>query len=740
MKNESLLDTLTDRFRHAVAQVAGKDPHETDPVVRASQEPRHGDYQCNAAMGLAKELRTKPRDVAQRIVEAVELSDLCEPPEIAGPGFINVRLRADFLAGYLGEIPAPPPAPSEPDAPAKAHSEPGGLATGMSGGTEAPKHEGPQEVCDRLGMSPVAHPQAVVIDYSSPNIAKQMHVGHLRSTIIGDVFSRVLGFEGHEVIRQNHVGDWGTQFGRIIVSLWHICMAEKRGARGYILDLSRRLREAVAEGEDAERALLNQIVETHNRDLQDDVKGERHFDPFLKKAFKGLVSADELEQAYQFVTLVEDRARGKEYKTTLHTRSVGEPRAIPYEHLSREITAMLQEGGEQNQQERDAWKDARAVTLKRCGEMYRRLGVLLEDSDVCGESFYQEKQDRLGPVVDELREALPERGAAASAAGPYAECRDDQGAACIFFYDETGESRFKTKDGTELPMIIRKSDGAYLYATTDLAALRYRIRDLGASRLIYVTDGRQQQHFAMLFAAARAVGWAGDDVLLEHAWFGSILGTNRRPLKTREGDNVKLAALLDEAETRAYELLSKRERDEAERGPTPSFTEEEKRAIARRVSIGAVKYADLSRDRKGDYIFNWDTMLAMQGNTAPYMMYAYARIRSIYRKAAERFAAPDVYAAGSPLVFEDAAERALGLRLARLREAIDEVAAGLAPHTLCNYLYELAADFMRFYEACPVLQAPDEATRLSRMRLCDLAARSLRLGLGLLGIDVVERM
>jgi arginyl-tRNA synthetase len=301
-------------------------------------------------------------------------------------------------------------------------------------------------------------------------------------------------------------------------------------------------------------------------------------------------------------------------------------------------------------------------------------------------------------------------------------------------------------------MIIRKSDGAYLYATTDLAAIRFRLKELpfasdkGAQRIIYVTDARQKLHFQMFFAAARAAGWISEHAQVEHVTFGSVLGADRKPLKTREGGTIKLRELLAEAEKRAYELLEKRDAEAAERrdeGDERTFvqrTDAEKREIARRIGIAAVKYADLCRDRNADYVFNWDTMLAMQGNTAPYMMYAYARIRSIYRKTAERFGSPDVYAPTVGVAITHPAERALALRLARLREAVDLVAADLTPHTLCTYLYELAAEFMRFYELCPVLAAPDETTRLSRMRLCDLTARTLALGLDLLGIRHPEQM
>ena len=618
MKHDSLINILRARFAAAIAEVAGGEPDQVDAMIRPAGDPKFGDYQCNVAMSLAKPLKAKPRDVAARIVAAVEpaLKDIAVPLEIAGPGFINIRLEDAFLAHYLGEIPAPPDA----------------------------------EAADRVGLPPVDCPQKVVVDYSSPNIAKQMHVGHLRSTIIGDVFARVLGFEGHEVVRQNHVGDWGTQFGMLIEHY-----------RDHALP----------------------TPETHEDVLQ------------------------AIENDYK---AAQERFQGDEKFATAARLAVGQ----------------LQAG---DADARRVWEQICDLSRHAFRDAYGRLNVLLEDDDVCGESFYN---DRLAPVVAELRELL------APGTGKRAELREDRGAECLFLTDEQGGPRFKNAEGEPLPMIIRKSDGAYLYATTDLAAMRYRVKELGADRVIYVTDARQKLHFQMLFAGARAIGWAGDAVTLEHVSFGSVLGDDRKPLKTRTGENVKLRDLLDEAEKRAFELLQ--ERAQAEENHAEPMSAEQMRSVACRVGIAAVKYADLRNDRTTDYVFGWDKMLALQGNTAPYMMYAYARIRSIYRKAAERFGAPEVYAAGVGLALAEPAERALALRLGRLRETIDTVAADLEPHTLCTYLYDLASDFMRFYEACPVLQAPDDATRLGRMRLCDITARTLRLALGLLGIETIEQM
>ncbi|MEW6199325.1 MAG: arginine--tRNA ligase [Planctomycetota bacterium] len=734
MTHDSLYNLLTAHFAAAVSEVAGATAGGIDAAVRPAGDPRFGDYQCNAAMPLAKVLKTKPRDVAQRIVAAVQprLADLAEPLDIAGPGFINIRLKADFLARYLGDIPAPPPV--ESTGPWPVPHEPA---------QPAPQARAP--AMDRVGLPPVEQPRRVVVEYSQPNIAKQMHVGHLRSTIIGDVFARVLSFEGHEVIRQNHIGDWGTQFGMLI-----------RWYREHPLP----------------------TAQTH-----DDV-------------------LDAIERDY--------RAAQERFEAD----------AIFADEARRAVTALQGGDADANQ----LWRRICQLSLDAIDETYRRLGVLLRPEDVRGESFYN---DRLAGIIAELRQTLagdatplgrasdpppfpggggggsgssatraqnppvvpPERGDGSAlpvvppdrgdGRWPRAEVRDDQGAVCVFLYDEHGQPLFKNPEGDILPMIIRKSDGAYLYATTDLAAIRYRLKEMvfpsgvGAQRVIYVTDARQKLHFQMFLATARAAGWITPEVSVEHVTFGSVLGADRKPLKTRSGGTIKLRDLLDEAEQRAYALLTEREqdaaagpgagpsvaaglrtgrpapdRDQESAGASPAdrdesaapLSEEEKRHIARRIGIAAVKYADLRNDRNGDYVFDWDKMISFQGNTAPYMMYAYARIRSIYRKAAERIGTPNVYAPDVRIRVGEPTERALALRLARLREEIDKVAADLLPHTLCAYLYELAGDFMRFYENCPVLAAPDDATRLSRLRLCDLTARTLKLGLGLLGIEVIERM
>jgi arginyl-tRNA synthetase len=627
MMHESLERLIARRFAAGIAELTGEPAERVNAQVRPAGDPQHGDYQCNAAMALARPLAAKPRDVAERIKAAVEprLAEIAAPLEIAGPGFINIRLTSEFLASYLAQIPAPLP----------------------DGG-------------DRFGLPATATPQRVVVDYSQPNIAKQMHVGHLRSTIIGDVLARVLAFAGHTVIRQNHIGDWGTQFGILI--RWY--------------------RE-----QPLPRADAADILEALDRDYA---------------AANARFKADEA--------------------------FAGE---------ARRAVAELQ-GGEA--EARRIWEYLRDVSLAQAAAIYERLGVLLQPADICGESFYNAW---LPEIVTLLRTALPPGGAGGVSPGMRAEVRDDAGAVCVFMYDQRGEPLFKNRAGEVRPTIVQKSDGAYNYETTDLAGLRYRIGTLGAQRILYVVDEDQGPHFDEVFAIARAGGIIPPGVEVVHVKFGKVLGSDGKPLRTRAGGTVKLRELLDEAERRAQELLVAREetaRAEAAEPVTPKLSAEDLPKVAERVGIAAVKYADLRNDRSSKYVFDWDKMISFQGNTAPYMMYAYARVRSIYRKTAERLGLPDAYAAGVSLVLAEPTERTLGLRLARLCDAIEQVAADLSPHTLCAYLYDLAGDFMRFYETCPVLAAADEATRLSRLRLCDLTARALRLGLGLLGIEVLERM
>ncbi|MFN8545629.1 MAG: arginine--tRNA ligase [Candidatus Binatia bacterium] len=567
-------DLLHRRVQDAIARAFGPEFADTDPLVRPAQNPRFGDYQSNAAMSLAKRVGRNPRQTAEAIVGALDTSGLCGPPEIAGPGFVNLTLTTEFLAAQ---------------------------AAALAGD-------------ERLGVEAAAEPGTVVVDYSGPNVAKEMHVGHLRSTVIGDALARTLAFLGQHVVRQNHLGDWGTQFGLLIEHL---------------------LEHPTAGGSD------------------------------LNVLYRAAAARFETDAAFA------ERARHR-----VVALQHGDPATL------------------------DVWRRLVRQSTDYFNTVYGRLGAALTDDDIRAESFYN---DRLADVVS----TLEAQGLA----------RESEGAICVFL------PGFVTKDGEPLPLIVRKSDGGFLYATTDLAALRYRVEVLGARRLIYVTDARQQQHFAMVFAAAERAGWLPPGVRAEHVTFGTVLGEDGKPFKTRSGDTIRLAELLDEAERRAAALVAAK---------NPALDDAARAAVAHAVGIGAIKYADLASDRVKDYVFSWDRMLAMDGNTAPYLQYAYARIRSIFRKAG-------VEAMPATPVLAHPAERALVLTVLRLGGVVRAVGTTLEPHRLCAHLYDVATAFSAFYEGCPVLQA-DESVRAGRLLLCDLTARTLRLGLELLGIDVLDRM
>ncbi len=711
---KSVLARLKVVMREAMATAFGETAAGSDPLVRASAEAKFGDYQSNVAMGLAKALGQPPRQVAQRIVDHLAAGDLIDPPEIAGPGFINFRLKSDFLAGALESVP----------------------------------HQAPGASADRLGIDPAddAHRQTVVVDYSSPNVAKEMHVGHLRSTIIGDTIARLLAFQGHAVIRQNHLGDWGTQFGMVILGMWHAAMARKRGeGPRYLQRAMAELRHAVDAGSVAKLAYLKKVAERSRAEHEADRWGTKVFEPFLNECrSNSLLNLEDIESGYLYINALTKEAGGTEYAGVLKD--------------PKDVAQMMQRGAAHDAQERLAREIAIEITLAECNQVYRRLGVLLTDEDVRGESFYK---PLLAGVVEELQVAL---ASTEGQTGPTrAVCRLDKSALCVFIERADGTPAFKGPQGNPLPMIVRKTDGATLYATTDVAGVLFRTAHpsrhsirlhsaalaeelrrcdggLGADRVIYVVGAPQKLHFEMLFATIRALGWMrkpdGGEVRLEHVAFGSVLGADRKMFRTRSGETAKLVELLNEAVERAEAQVRQTEADpEKRRG----FDEAEIRGIAETVGIAAVKYADLCQNRNTDYVFSWDKMMALQGNTAPYMLYAYARIRSIHRKGRET---RQVTAglADAPIRLEQPTERALAIRLLQLGETIEAVAESLLPSVLCEYLYGLAGGFMSFYESCPVLQAPDEKTLASRLRLCDLTARTLRLGLDLLGIPVLERM
>ena len=677
----TIVQELEDAFRAAIRAAFGI---EADPLVSVAQNQNFGDYQSNAAMPLAKQLaertgqKTNPRAVAEQIKSKLDLTGTAQEISIAGPGFINVRLDPQWLSQRLSSLSAD----------------------------------------DRLGIARAEPPETIVVDYSGPNIAKQMHVGHLRSTIIGDTISRAIEFQGHRVIRQNHIGDWGTQFGMVFLGVWHLIMARHRGEPDYVERMRQGLADANARKDPAARKkIIEQVHRQHQHDLDADPQGTRVFVPAMRVF---LPSLEELEPAYKFVNAVEDAPESRELFITRPT-----PRGaikVPLSAVSNSVIAMLQQGGPENEQEERLWHAVRQATLDEAQRLYDRLRVKLTPQDVRGESAYR---DQLAQTVQELQRSA--HAGEANADHARVRVQQSQGALVAFHTSPAGEPLFKNKEGEPLPFLIQKSDGAYLYATTDLAALRFRVRELHADRIIYVTDARQALHFEMLFATARGAGWTlpGDrahEVRLEHVTFGSITDENGKPIKTRSGENVKLAELLDEAVRRARDVV---------RQKNAQLPPDRMESIAEAVGIGAVKYADLSKDRASDYAFSFDKMLSLDGNTAPYLQYAHARIQSIFRKAGTR--------AGGAVSLQSPFELALAKHLLRLGEIVHLVSRELKPHHLCNYLYELSTRFSGFYENCPVIQS-EEPTRSSRLALCDLTARTLALGLDLLGIEHPDEM
>ena len=557
--------------------------------VSAATDTRFGDYQTNAAMILAKQQRANPRQVAQTIIEKLDLAEVCEPPEIAGAGFINFRLKPAWLAQRFAEL-----------------------------CTDA-----------RLGVPAPEKPRKIVIDFSSPNVAKPMHVGHIRSTILGESLARIAEFIGHATVRDNHIGDWGKQFGMLLVG-WKTRVAET----GVAPD-----------------------------------------------------SIEQLEQIYKGMN-----ARLAEPSTAAQ--------------ISEELVK-LQNGDEENLA---LWREMIRISQKEFDSIYARLAVRFDVT--LGESFYN-------PQLKSIVQELVARGIAT----------ESDGALCVFsdstVKPEDDPLLIKDKDGWRAnPALVQKSDGTANYTTTDLATLQYRLATWSPDEIIYITDGRQQLHFRQFFAIYRR--WHSDvTTKLAHVWFGSILGEDGKPFKTRSGDTIRLADLLDEAEERALKLVVEK---------NPDLPDAERREIARIVGIGAVKYADLLPNRQSDYTFSWDKMLSFQGNTAPYLQYSYVRIRSIFRKLGSEFQPSE-----SSIQLTDPAELTLAKKLLQFGEVLPQILDDYRPNVLANYLYELASTFHSFFEACPVLKS-EGATRTSRLALCDTTARLLKQGLALLGIEVPGRM
>ncbi|VEI76690.1 Arginine--tRNA ligase [Mannheimia haemolytica] len=569
---------LSDKIKQAMV-ASGADSN-VEPLVRQSGKPEFGDYQANGAMGAAKKLGMNPREFAQKILDNADLNGIADKLEIAGPGFINIFLNPEWLAENTNSA--------------------------------------LQAV--NFGIK-TANPQTIVIDYSSPNVAKEMHVGHLRSTIIGDAVVRTLAFLGNNVIRANHVGDWGTQFGMLIAYLEK--MENEHASEMELSDLEAFYRAA-----------------------------KEHYDSDEEFA----------EKARNYVVKLQS---GDEYCLTM-------------------------------------WKKLVDITMHHNQENYNRLNVTLTEKDVMGESLYN-------PMLPEIVADLKAKGLAV----------EDDGALVVFLEE------FKNKDGDPMGVIVQKKDGGFLYTTTDIAAAKYRYETLKADRTLVFSDSRQAQHMQQAWLITRKAGYVPDSFSLEHPFFGMMLGKDGKPFKTRSGGTVKLKDLLDEAVERADKLISER---------STELTAEEKAAVVEAVAIGSVKYSDLSKNRTTDYVFDWDNMLTFEGNTAPYMQYAYTRIRSIFARANI-----DENALSGSIQLNEPKERALAVKLLQFEEVLNGVAKEGMPHILCQYLYELAGSFSSFYEACPILNA-EETTKNSRLKLAALTAKTLKQGLDLLGIKTVEKM
>ncbi|OBX03919.1 arginyl-tRNA synthetase [Gallibacterium genomosp. 3] len=569
---------LSEKIKHAMI-AAGAD-QQSEALVRPSNKVQFGDYQANGIMAAAKKLGVPPRDLAQQVVNQLELGDLIEKVEIAGPGFINIFLNPAWLAAQSDNM-----------------------------------------LADEKFLFLPVQPQTIIADYSAPNVAKEMHVGHLRSTIIGDAVVRTLEFIGHKVIRANHVGDWGTQFGMLIAYLEK--MQNEQASDMELSDLEAFYREA-----------------------------KKHYDEDETFA----------EKARGYVVKLQG---GDEYCRTM-------------------------------------WRKLVDITMQQNQRNYDRLNVTLTEKDVMGESLYN-------PMLPGIVADLEAKGLAVK----------DDGAVVVFL------NEFKNKESDPLGVIIQKKDGGYLYATTDIACAKYRYETLHANRILYFTDSRQSQHLQQVWIIVRKAGYVPESVSLEHFNFGMMLGKDNKPFKTRTGGTVKLADLLDEGVERAQALISQK---------STHLTSAEQQQVAEVVGIGAVKYADLSKNRTTDYVFDWDNMLTFEGNTAPYIQYAYTRIRSIFANSGIN---PDTLS--GHIQINDEKERQLALTLLKFEEAVTTVARDGTPHILCGYLYDLAGAFSSFYEHCPILNQ-EENIKQSRLKLAALTARVLKQGLDLLGIKTVEKM
>ncbi|QGJ71927.1 Arginine--tRNA ligase [Planctomycetales bacterium 10988] len=661
----NILATLQDRFRQAFEGWI-EDYEPLVELVRPGQNPKFCDYQANCAMPMKQQLGQPPREIAAEIVKRLEIEDICEPPEIAGPGFINLRLKESWLAEQL-------------------------VAAGQD---------------ERVGVPTTETPQTVIIDYSSPNVAKPMHVGHIRSTVIGDSLYRIRKFLGHNVISDNHIGDWGTQFGMIIYGYRHF-VDQEAFAKSPVEELGRLYQwvRKIMDYQALEKELPDLQAKTEQAQVAWQKWQEEHPEsdkPTEKKAAKKW--KQERKAAEQGVTnfgVATKEASAKYSKLKESANLIQAAEAHPnIAQKTLEETAKLHAGDAENKR---FWEEFLPPCIAAIEEVYERLDVTFDHT--LGESFYH---DRLPQVVEDLKT----KGIA----------KPTEGAIGVFLPEQ------------DIPFLIQKKDGAFLYATTDLATIQYRQEQWQPDQVLYVVDHRQSQHFELLFATAKK--WGYDETDFRHVSFGTVLGDDGRPFKTRAGDAVGLEGLLDEAVRRARgvvdELMVKKKEEGEE-----VFPESELQEIAETVGIAAVKYADLSQSRSSDYVFSYDKMVATKGNTATYMQYSYARCSSILRKSGETI---DWQIEPSEMTCQDPNERQLAIKLLQFPEVLNLVLVDDRPNLLTAYLFELAKLVSAFYEACPVLKADTEAERKRRLLLCDLVARVLKTGLGLLGISVVKRM
>jgi len=653
----NILTVLRERFTVALSEIVDE-PASYANMVFPSQNPQFGDFQANCAMPLGKKLRKQPREIAALIIKKLSVDDFCETPDVAGPGFINLKLKTDYLQQQLQN--------SLQD--------------------------------KRLGVAKSKSAQKTIIDFSSPNVAKPMHVGHLRSTVIGDALARILKFLGHDVVTDNHIGDWGTQFGMILYGYKNF-LDEAAYQQNPVGELSRLYRlvsqlcdyhsvSAQLEKNQQNIEIAQQTVAQAEAEVNRKGKKQKKT---LKKLRSTLAGLDEA------VVSTQKKIQAILDQPELIEMIVAHPQIVK---LTREETAKLHAGDEENIK---LWNEFLPACNDAMEVVYKRLGIHFDLT--LGESYYQ---PMLGDVVDDLKK----KGLAS----------ESQGATCVFV------------EGNKAPFIIQKQDGAFTYATTDLATIQYRVDELKANTILYVVDKRQCEHFQLLFDVSKL--WGYDQAQMQHVSFGTVMGKDNKPFKTRAGDTIGLESLLDESITRARKIVDEND----DRKPNgPELDEQQRQRIAEIIGLGGIKYADLHHNRESDYVFDWDKMLSMNGDTATYMQYAFARICGIFRKAG--LAREEVQAdTTAPISLQHEAERALGLQLLRFEEALANVAQEYRPNLLTNYLFETANAFSSFYEHCTVAKEEDPNTRMSRLKLCDLTARTMKQGLSLLGIETSDRM